>query len=111
MDTATHHLLMKLDMLREAQLSQNAISLRILAAVEAMVTATNLAAKTTSVPLMPSPKTGVMNAFIAQLKSIQYSSVIVRGALMWGVGAAISSYLSNGGDPLKAAEVLVKLFW
>lgn len=104
MDTVTLHLLTKLDAIRESQFELG----RSLALIQAELSAVTvaIAAMTVVAAKSPEEKLGV----IARLKSIQFSSVIVRGAIMWGVGASISSYLAHGGDPIKLVETLVKLF-
>jgi hypothetical protein len=90
MDIQTSHLLLKLAELRETQRDQSEMLRRILAAVERKET----------------PR----GSLLASLKLTPLGGLIVRGAMMWAVGACIISYLARGGDPIALIEALLKLF-
>lgn len=89
MDIQTSHLLLKLAELRETQRDQSEMLRRILATAERKETTRGL---------------------LAGLKLTPLGGVIVRGAMMWAVGACILSYLARGGDPIALLEALSKFF-
>ena len=93
MDALTSHLLSKLDKLLECQRDQSEVLNRI---------AESLNRGTTD---MSPPKAN----FTARLKWPPFSQMIVGGVISWGLGTAISSYLSHGGDPMVVIEALLKL--
>jgi hypothetical protein len=88
MDIQTSHLLSKLDLLYKTQRDHGDLLRRILATAEA--------------------KTQLEPAGNGQ-KPLA-AGIILRGALMWMLGASIIGYLVNGGDPLRLVEVLLKFF-
>ena len=80
MDIQTSHLLSKLDRIDRSQRHHSEMLRRILVAPE---------------PTSPEPP---------KLPA----GLILRGALMWTLGAAMLGYLAKGGDPLALIELLLK---
>lgn len=96
MDALTSHLLGKIDQMQDRQRDHGEILNRILAALER---------DTESGP--PPPKLRL----IERIKLPPLSQMIIGGAASWGIGTAISSYLSHGGDPMALIEALLKLLF
>jgi hypothetical protein len=86
MDIQASHLLSKLDRIERAQRHYGEMLRRILVALEA---------KPPPEPASPEPP---------KLPA----GLILRGALMWTLGAAMLGYLAKGGDPLALIELLLK---
>lgn len=49
-------------------------------------------------------------SFIQRLKFPPFSQIVIGGCCSWGISSGISTYLSQGGDPLKLIEMFLKLF-
>lgn len=97
MDALTSHLLGKIDQMQDRQRDHGEILNRILTALER-----------DTEPGPPAPKLRLIDRII---KLPPLSQMIIGGAASWGIGTAISSYLSHGGDPMALIEALLKLLF
>lgn len=102
MDTATAHVLQRLDTIIDRQAEIKALLL-----TRGSLPMEELPSQVAAVAEV---KSSSSNLFSRLQKLPLHWQWIMGGVASWGISASISSFLANGGDPVKLIETLLGLF-
>jgi hypothetical protein len=99
MDTATAHVLQRLDTIIDRQ-----------AEIKALLLTREQSAPEPRLPVEVAEVKTASNLFSRLQKLPLHWQWIMGGIASWGISASISSFLANGGDPVKLIETFLGLF-
>lgn len=100
MDTATAHVLQRLDTIIDRQ-----------AEIKALLLTREQLAPESRLPVEVAAEVKTASNLFSRLQKLPlHWQWIMGGIASWGISASISSFLANGGDPVKLIETFLGLF-